>query len=223
MNKIKILTSVLKANDQLAGSTREWFNGKGITAFNMMSSPGSGKTTIIESIVGTMKDRSSVAVLEGDIETTLDSERISKKKVKVVSINTGPFGGDCHLEASWIRTALGELDLKKVKTVIIENIGNLVCPAEFDTGSHRNIVVLSVPEGDDKPAKYPLAFNKADLVILNKIDLLPYVDFDKKTFLKNLRSVNPKAKVIETSGKTGSGIHKVSEWMDAQRMTRRKK
>jgi len=204
--EIKVLKKILETNEKMADENRRFLRERGILCVNMMSSPGSGKSSIIKKTVENLGDRFKFGVIEGDIQTTLDAERMARLGVETFQINTGPFGGDCHLEAGWIRAALNEMKLDGLDFLFIENIGNLVCPAEFDVGSHLNVVVLSTPEGEDKPLKYPLMFRVSHVMLINKIDLLPHLDMDVETLRKNALGVNPGLKIIEVSAKTGEGI-----------------
>ncbi|MFH1415192.1 MAG: hydrogenase nickel incorporation protein HypB [Elusimicrobiota bacterium] len=211
--EIKILKKMLAANDRVAEELRNDFSLKNVYAVNMMSSPGSGKTAVIDRTLELMGREFRIGVIEGDIETSLDAERLSAHNVPVVSINTGPFGGDCHLESSWIREASSEIGLDNVDILFIENIGNLVCPAEFDTGAHTDIVILSTTEGEDKPLKYPLVFSKAGLLLINKCDLLDVLDFDIDMLEENARKTNPAIEIIRISAKTGEGFDKWTDWV----------
>ena len=215
--EIKVLKKILDTNEKMADENRRFIREKGILCVNMMSSPGSGKSTIIERTVEKLGDRFKFGVIEGDIQTTLDAERMARLGVETFQINTGPFGGDCHLEAGWIRAALNEMKLDGLDFLFIENIGNLVCPAEFDVGSHLNAVVLSTPEGEDKPLKYPLMFRVSHVMLVNKIDLLPHLDMDVEALRKNALGVNPGLKIIEVSAKTGQGIDRWIELLLAER------
>lgn len=207
--EIKIMQKILNVNDRIADELRSEMGKKGIVYINLMSSPGSGKTKLLEQTAGKLKQK--IFVIEGDIQTTLDAERLARAGIGVYQINTGPFGGDCHLEAGWIRSALEEIELDNVKYLFVENIGNLVCPAEFDVGAHINVVVLSVTEGEEKPLKYPLAFRNSQLCLISKTDLLPYLDIDLEMMKANIKKINPKIRIIELSAKTGKGI---PEWLD---------
>jgi len=207
MKKIKTLRSVFAANDQVAYELRKELKGKGVTFINIMGSPGSGKTSLIERTMDELKDK-KFAIIEGDIETSIDAEKLQKKGVEIYQINTGPFGGDCHLEAAWIRTAIGEMNLEGVDFLLVENIGNLVCPAEFDTGAHINVVVLSVTEGEDKPLKYPLMFRRSQILVISKTDLLPYLDVSLENIVRNARKINKDILVFPLSVKTGEGVEK---------------
>ncbi len=211
--QIKILKKVLAANDRVADDSRKHYSDNGVLAINLMSSPGSGKTTLIEKTIQALKGKKRIGVVEGDIETSLDADKIAKHGVPIVSINTGPFGGACHLEAAWIRQAADQMDLKEIDLLFVENIGNMVCPAEFDTGSHFNVAVLSTPEGEDKPLKYPLLFNTSQVVVINKCDLLGVLDLDIGLMKENIKKVNPKAVIIELSTKTGEGFDKWTDWL----------
>lgn len=208
MKEIKILKSVFGANDQIAESLRKELSEKNISLLNFMGSPGSGKTSIIESTIQMIPEK-RFTVIEGDIETSIDAERLSKLNIQIYQINTGPFGGDCHLEASWIKSAISEMNLKDVDYVFIENIGNLVCPAEFDTGAHKNIVILSVTEGEDKPLKYPLIFRRSHYLLISKIDLIPYLDVNVDKIIENANKINPDLKIFKISSKSKEGME---EW-----------
>ncbi|MBL4931729.1 hydrogenase nickel incorporation protein HypB [Clostridium paridis] len=210
MSKIKVLTKIFKANEELGSTNREKFREKGIFAINLMSSPGSGKTSILEKIIKKMKDDFNIAVIEGDIYTAKDAERIDALGVQTIQINTQ---GACHLDSSMIKEALEELDLESVDLLIIENVGNLVCPAEFEVGEDVKISVLSIPEGSDKPSKYPLMFEKSSAIILNKMDLLDFTNFNKEEFYGDINSINANAKVFETSCMRNEGLEEVCKWV----------
>ena len=202
--EIKVMKNILATNDKMAMELREILRKKGILFINLMSSPGSGKTSLLEKTAKSYNGK--LAVIEGDIETTLDSQRIANAGMLSYQINTGPFGGDCHLESGWIKSALEEIDLNDVDILFVENIGNLVCPAEFDVGAHFNIVLISTTEGEDKPLKYPLAFQNSSVCIITKTDLTQYLDIDLAQLKKNIKKVNPKMKVLELSSKNGDGM-----------------
>jgi hydrogenase nickel incorporation protein HypB len=208
--KINVVQKVMKVNDELAAVVRARLKAAGILGINMMSAPGSGKTTLLEALIEQLHARCPLSVIEGDPETALDAERIARCGVPVVQIETS---GGCHLEANLVLQALDKLPLNDTRLLFIENVGNLVCPAEFDLGEAARIVMVSVPEGHDKPAKYPKIFRKANLVILNKIDLLPYVEFDVDRFRRNMASIVPDVPVLETSCTTGAGIQAVADWV----------
>jgi len=213
--EIRVMKKILSANDEIASQLRDELRKKDIFYMNLMSSPGSGKTTLITKTAQKIKRK--IFVIEGDIQTTLDAEKITKAGIGAYQINTGPFGGDCHLESGWIKAALNEINLCNVEILFVENIGNLVCPAEFDVGAHINTVVLSVTEGEDKPLKYPLAFRNSQLCLISKIDLLPYLDVSLKKMKENINRVNPQMKIIELSAKTGEGIEEWVEFLLASR------
>lgn len=214
--EVSVLRNVLDANDLIARENRKAFDAHGCFVVNLMSAPGSGKTTILERTLHALDGRLKAAVIEGDVLGTLDADRLTPLGVPVVQINTDPhFGGECHLDARMIRNALPALALAGLDLIVIENVGNLVCPAEFRVGEDRKVMVLSVAEGDDKPLKYPLMFRVSHLLLLNKIDLLDHVDFDLARFRANLGRVNPGLPVIELSAKTGQGIDAWIDWLEA--------
>jgi hydrogenase nickel incorporation protein HypB len=214
--EIKVVRRVLDANDMLAARNRELFNAKKVFVLNVMSSPGSGKTTTLVKSLELLMPQLRCAVIVGDICTTHDADRLSASGSPVVQINTDEFGGDCHLAAHVVEKALGGIDLDAVDLLIVENIGNLVCPAEFDIGEDKRVVVLSVTEGEDKPAKYPLMFRQCDALLLNKIDLLPYLDYDKELTLRSIEQIHPGMPVFEISAKTGHGLDAWLAWLKTQ-------
>jgi hydrogenase nickel incorporation protein HypB len=207
--KINVMQKLLKANDAIADEIRSSLKNKGIFFVNLMSSPGSGKTTLIEETVKKLGKK--IKVIEGDIQTTLDAERLQKLGVQAYQINTGPFGGDCHLEAAWIKTAIAELGTDGMELLFVENIGNLVCPAEFDVGAHLNVLLISVSEGEDKPLKYPLAFQVSSLCLITKTDLLPLKHFSLEKLRQNISQVNPACAIIEVSAHSGAGLE---SWLE---------
>ncbi|HUU56684.1 MAG TPA: hydrogenase nickel incorporation protein HypB [bacterium] len=209
--EIKIVKKVLAANEKLADEIRELLARKGVYAFNLIGAPGAGKTLLLESTFDAAAADIRPGVVEGDIATTADAERLQRFGVPIVQINTGPFGGDCHLAPNLIRAALDELPLDDVDAVFIENVGNLVCPAEFYVGENEKVVVLSVTEGEDKPLKYPLAFREAAAAVITKIDLLPHLDVDEAALRENVAAVNPKLAVFALSARTGEGL---AAWVD---------
>lgn len=213
MSEIKVVTNILKANDELTAINREKLDEKNIYVINLMSSPGSGKTSILEKIITRLRSELKIAVIEGDLYTTMDAQRIESKGVPVVQINTG---GACHLDAYMIRDALSGLDLEGLELLVVENVGNLVCPAEFEIGENIKITVLSTTEGNDKPLKYPLAFEKSGAVILNKIDLLSYTNFDKQRFYEDVRSINDSLVFFETSCTKDQGLDELCDWIRKQ-------
>ena len=208
---IPVETPILKENAKFAEHNREHLREKGVVAFNIMGSPGSGKTTLLERIAPFIVEKHGISVIEGDLATDNDAKRIGNAGITAHQINTG---GGCHLDAKMVHHAMHELGFSDGDILFIENVGNLVCPADFDLGEDFRIVVLSVPEGDDKPLKYPPMFNRADLVVLSKTDLLPHLSFDTDSFRAGLRIVNPRAKVIEFSSVSGDGAEAVVRWIE---------
>ncbi|MFC1670891.1 hydrogenase nickel incorporation protein HypB [Spirochaetota bacterium] len=206
--EIKILKDIMESNKEMASEVKTLLKDKKVYMIDIMSSPGSGKTTLTDVILSRLKDKYNIAVIEGDIKTTKDAERLVKHNIPIVQIETERFGGDCHLESSWILKCFDSFDLDNLDFIIIENVGNLVCPAEFELGDDERVVVLSVTEGEDKPAKYPLAFHTSHTLILNKIDLLPYLDYSMDELFVNLKSVNPNLNIFEVSATKGDGIIK---------------
>ncbi len=209
--EIKIVKKVLEAHEKLAEEIATLLARKGVYAINIIGSPGSGKTLLLERTFEAAAAALKPGVIEGDIATTADAERLQRFGVPVVQINTGPFGGDCHLAPNLIRAALEELPLDDLDAVFIENVGNLVCPAEFNIGENEKVVVLSLAEGEDKPLKYPLAFHEAKAVVINKTDLLPYLDVDVSALRENVAAANAALSVFEVSAKTGEGV---AAWVD---------
>jgi hydrogenase nickel incorporation protein HypB len=212
--RIRLEKRVVAESDRLAAELVERFNRAGVFVANLMSSPGSGKTSLLEETARRLAGELRMAVIEGDLATDRDAQRIKKAGIPCRQINTG---GGCHLSARQILDALPEFDLEQLDVLFIENVGNLVCPAEFDLGEHRRVVLASTPEGDDKPVKYPVAFNKADCVVLNKIDLAGATDFSRDAFLTFVRGLNPAAPILEISCRTGEGLDGWLAWVRAQR------
>lgn len=209
-----VLENILSENDRVAAENRALFAEHGIRVINVMSSPGAGKTTLLRATLPRLTDRVGVGVIEGDIATGIDADQLRGLGAQVSLVNTGNgFGGECHLDAVMVRAGLRELDLTQIDTLIIENVGNLVCPAEFDVGQHQRAMVYSLTEGEEKPLKYPVMFRAADVVVINKIDLAPYLDADLAVFRDNLAKVNPTADVIELSAKTGEGVDAWLAWL----------
>jgi hydrogenase nickel incorporation protein HypB len=209
-----VLENVLDANDTLARANRDMFDRAETYTINMMSSPGAGKTALLERTLERLRNQLRLGVLEGDVQTTLDADRLARFHIPLVQVNTDPgFGGECHLDANMVRSGLGELPLEDIDILIIENVGNLVCPAEFRVGEDVRVMVYSVTEGEEKPLKYPLMFRSADLVLVNKVDLLEHLDFDLEQFLGNLDAVNPGVKTILTSARTGQGVDEWCDWL----------
>lgn len=211
--KITVVKNILEANERIAEENRKLFQEKHVTVINLMSSPGAGKTSLLERTIDTLGNRIRIGVVEGDIESTQDAERISKKGVQVVQINTG---GACHLDGNMVRDALPAFDLSKLDLLVVENVGNLVCPAEFNMGEDHKVMILSVAEGDDKPAKYPLMFHESSVLLINKVDLLPYVDCSVERIKEVSLGIHPKLEIFEISCKTGEGIDQWSEWLLTQ-------
>jgi hydrogenase nickel incorporation protein HypB len=206
--------NVLDANDTLARANRDLFDRAGTYTINMMSSPGAGKTALLERTLERLRNQLRLGVLEGDVQTTLDADRLARFHIPLVQVNTDPgFGGECHLDANMVRSGLGELPLEDIDILIIENVGNLVCPAEFEVGEDVRVMVYSVTEGEEKPLKYPLMFRSADLVLVNKVDLLEHLDFDLDQFLGNLDAVNPGVRTVLTSTRTGQGVDEWCDWL----------
>ena len=214
---IEIKKSVFAENDRDADELRKELKDKGVYLLNLMSSPGSGKTTTLIRTVNLLKDRFRIAVMEADIDSDVDAVKIKDATgIESIQLHTG---GMCHLDAEMTRQGLDNLPLKDFDLVVLENVGNLVCPAEFDTGSCRNAMILSVPEGDDKPLKYPLMFSVCDVVVINKMDVLPYFDFDLEKCKENIRMRNPKAKVIPVCARTGEGVEAFADWLAEEVIT----
>ncbi len=208
---IEVKRNIMAKNDDTAARLRAELREKGIYMLNLMSSPGSGKTTTLTGLINLLKDKLRIAVIEADIDSDVDARTISDTTgVRAIQLHTG---GGCHVEANMAEESLKVLDAGDADLVILENIGNLVCPAAFDTGATRNITILSVPEGDDKPLKYPGMYTICDLVILNKIDVLPYFDFDEEKFADYVRMRNPKAEILRICARTGEGLDAVARWI----------
>jgi hydrogenase nickel incorporation protein HypB len=213
--KVKIVEEALDANNTIARANREDFDRAGVTVVNFMSAPGAGKTSLLEHVVRSLPGV-RVGVLEGDVQGSLDADRLASLHVPVTQLNTDPgFGGECHLDANMVRSALGDLPLGEIDLLVIENVGNLVCPAEFRVGEDRRVMVSSVTEGEDKPLKYPLMFRTCDLVLVNKVDLLPHLDYDLGKFLSNLDQVHPDVEHMLVSARTGEGIDAWRAWLTA--------
>ncbi|MBT3206001.1 MAG: hydrogenase nickel incorporation protein HypB [Gammaproteobacteria bacterium] len=209
---VQIEQDILGKNNEYAAANRSWFNTHGILALNLVSSPGSGKTSLLTRCIDDLKDELTLAVIEGDQQTTNDAERIRETGVKALQINTGK---GCHLDGHMVGHALETLQPEDGSILFIENVGNLVCPAAFDLGEAHKVAILSVTEGEDKPIKYPDMFHAADLLLLNKVDLLPYLDFDVDLCIKYARRVNPGIKIIQLSAKTGEGMDSWYQWIRA--------
>jgi hydrogenase nickel incorporation protein HypB len=213
---IKVLTiseNILGANEEKARRNQSQLDKYGILAVNVMSSPGAGKTSLILQTISQLKEKVRIAVIEGDVASTIDADKVSKQGVTVVQINTA---GGCHLDANMVEKALNNLPLEDIDLLLIENVGNLICPVEFALGEHKKVMLLSLPEGDDKAYKYPLMFTEADVVLINKIDLLPYLEFNAASFIKAVSGLNPEVKIFQTSCKTGQGLEGWFSWLQAQ-------
>jgi hydrogenase nickel incorporation protein HypB len=212
--RVLVLENILSENDRVAGENRQALRAAGVRTVNLMSSPGAGKTTLLRRTLVALADRLRVGVLEGDIATSLDADRLEGLGAAVALVNTAAgFGGECHLDATMVRAGLARLPLAELDLLIVENVGNLVCPAEFAVGEDARAMVYAVTEGEEKPLKYPVMFRAADVVVVNKIDLLPHLDFDLPRFLANLADVNPKATVIQASSRTGEGVDAWCAWL----------
>jgi hydrogenase nickel incorporation protein HypB len=222
VERVEVLERIFDENDRTAAANRADLASAGAVAVNLMSSPGAGKTTLLRESLARLTASMSVGVIEGDIETSLDADRLAGLGAAIALINTGHgFGGECHLDAPMVRSALGRLPLADLDLVLIENVGNLVCPAEFDVGEHARAMIYSITEGEEKPLKYPVMFRSADLVAINKIDLLPHLDFDLDLFRSNLRAINPAVTTIDVSARTGEGVDAWCSWLRDQVANRR--
>lgn len=222
MKEVKVVRRVLDVNETMAGRNRSRFAEKNIFVLNVMSSPGAGKTTVLEKTIAELMPDIRTSVIVGDICTTNDADRLARTGAEVVQVNTDEFGGDCHLAAHVIESACADFDLDALDLLIVENVGNLVCPAEFDIGEDARAVVLSVTEGEDKPIKYPLMFRVCNVALLNKIDLLPHLNFDIKEAAANIKKINPDMPVFETSSQTGEGLEPWIEWVRQQVAAKKK-
>ena len=212
--RVKVVEHALDANDTIARANRADFDGADVTVVNLMSAPGAGKTTLLEQLLAAGVGDLRVGVLEGDVRGSLDADRLAHLGIPVVQLNTdNGFGGECHLDANMVRSALPGLPLEDLDLLIVENVGNLVCPAEFRIGEDARIMVSSVAEGHDKPLKYPLMFRACELVVVNKIDLLAHVDFDMTTFLHHLDAVHPGVAHMLCSASTGAGVGELGDWL----------
>ncbi len=211
--KISVVKNILEANDRIAQENKSIFNEKGLTVFNLMSSPGAGKTSLLEKTIDALKEEIRMGVIEGDIQSSQDAERIARKDIPVVQINTG---GACHIDGNMIRDTFKEFDFDDLDLLVVENVGNLVCPAEFNVGEDFKVMILSVPEGEDKPAKYPLMFHESKALLINKIDLIPYLDVSVEEIRAEALKVNPHLIIFEISCKTGEGLDAWCGWLREQ-------
>jgi hydrogenase nickel incorporation protein HypB len=215
--EIKVLKNILSANEQIAEKNRALLDKNNVFAINMMASPGAGKTSLILETIKRLKGKIRVGVIEGDISSSVDAEAVGKEGVPVIQINTG---GSCHLDANMVASALNNLPLADIDLLFVENVGNLICPAGFVLGERRRVIVCSVPEGDDKPLKYPVMFHEADIVVLNKTDLLPYVKFSREAFSRALKGINERLEIIPVSCTTGQGLDDWVSWLKKQMKAR---
>ncbi|MFI5045016.1 MAG: hydrogenase nickel incorporation protein HypB [Acidimicrobiales bacterium] len=217
VQRVAVLESILSENDRIAAANQRDFVTNGVWTLNLMSSPGAGKTMLLKRTLAGLGEEVRVGVLEGDITTSLDADELDGFGAAISLVNTSAgFGGECHLDAVMVRSGLSRLPLVDLDLLIIENVGNLVCPAEFDVGEHARAMVYAVTEGEEKPLKYPVMFRAVDVVVVNKIDLLPHLDFDLDLFRSNLTAVNPGATVIELSARTGDGVERWCDWLRNQ-------
>jgi hydrogenase nickel incorporation protein HypB len=214
--EIKLVKDILEANEVIAAQNRAFFTRQGVYVVNLMGSPGAGKTTLLERTIESLKVRRKMAVIEGDIATSRDAERIAAHAIPTVQINTG---GACHLDGNMVRGGLGQLDFDGIELLVVENVGNLVCPAEFTIGEDVKVMICSVTEGDDKPLKYPLMFQVSSILLLNKIDLLPHVAFDLERFRADAHKVNPRLEVMPISCQTGEGLDTWLRWLGERSAT----
>lgn len=208
--KIPVIRNILEANERIAEENRKLFEKEKVAVINLMSSPGSGKTSLLECTIDAVKDRIRMGVIEGDVQSTRDAERIAEKGIPAVQINTD---GACHLDGNMVRNALATFDLSQLDLLVVENVGNLVCPAEFDVGEDHKVMILSVTEGSDKPEKYPLMFHESSVLLVNKIDLLPYVDCNVEEIRDISLRINPNLEIFEISCRTGEGIDRWADWL----------
>ncbi len=213
MRKVKVITQILNANDQIAEENQGLLKDHRILALNLMASPGAGKTSLILQTAKALAGRARIGVVEGDVASRIDADKVASHHIPVIQINTA---GECHLDAATVQKALRALPLSEIDLLFIENVGNLICPVEFQLGEELRVVVASVPEGDDKPFKYPGIFTAVNAVVLNKTDLAPYVDFSFDTIRKGIASMNRRAKLFQVSCRTGEGIPAWADWLEAQ-------
>ena len=213
--RIEVLERIFGENDRTAQENRDLLDAHDVVAVDMMSSPGAGKTLLLQRTLAAIAEGVRVGIVEGDIETSIDADRLAGYGAQIALLNTSNgFGGECHLDAPMVRSALARLTLATMDLLIVENVGNLVCPADFDVGAHHRVMVFSITEGEEKPLKYPVMFRSVELLLLNKMDLLPHLDFDMALFERNLRSVNPTVSVVEVSARTGEGLDDWYAWLE---------
>lgn len=218
--RIDVLEDIFSENDRKADANRAALDAAGVVSINLMSSPGAGKTEFVRRVLEKTADTTRYGIIEGDIETSLDADRLEGFGAQISLLNTGHgFGGECHLDAPMVAHALEGLDLPALDVVLIENVGNLVCPAEFEVGEHAKAMVFSITEGEDKPLKYPVMFRSVGAIFVNKMDLAPYLDFDMDLFKRNVHTVNPDAELFFVSAKTGEGMDEAIGWLEAARQT----
>jgi hydrogenase nickel incorporation protein HypB len=213
MKKIEVIQNILEANETISSRNSQLLNENGVFCINIMSAPGAGKTSLLLQTMKLLNDKLNVGIIEGDVASTVDAEKVQSEAQAVVQINTRNMPESCSLMAAMIESALKSMPLDKIDLIFIENVGNLICPSEFTLGEHKRVVISSLPEGDDKPIKYPLIFIDADAVIVNKMDLLPHVDFNIDDFRSSIEGLNPKAEIFQLSCKTGEGIEKWCSWI----------
>jgi hydrogenase nickel incorporation protein HypB len=221
-SRVAVLEDIFSENDRVASENRAMFQAAGVRTVNLMSSPGAGKTTLLKRTLTRLAATTRIGILEGDIATSIDADQLEGFGAAVALVNTDAgFGGECHLDAVMVRSGLSRLRLADIELLIIENVGNLVCPAEFNVGEHAKAMVYAVTEGEEKPLKYPVMFRAVDTVVVNKVDLLPHLDFDLDLFLANLHAVNPKATVIQASARTGAGVEEWCRWLTGSMLEQR--
>ena len=213
MKKIEVIQNILEANETIANRNQKLLNENKVFCINIMSAPGAGKTSLILKTMKLLKDKLNIGIIEGDVASTVDAEKVQSEAKAVVQINTRNMPESCSLMAAMIESALKSMPLDNIDLILIENVGNLICPSEFTLGEHKRVVISSVPEGEDKPIKYPLIFIDADAVIVNKMDLLPHVDFDMTAFRRSIEGLNPKVEISQVSCKTGEGVEKWCSWV----------
>lgn len=212
--RVMVLENILGENDRRAEQNRADLSSHGIRTINVMSSPGAGKTTLLRSLIPRLAEHTRVGVIEGDIATSLDADQLEGLGAQIALVNTGDgFGGECHLDAVMVRAGIDQLDLDDLDLLLIENVGNLVCPAEFDVGQDARLMVYAITEGEEKPLKYPVMFRAVDAVVVNKMDLLEHLDFDLDAFRSNLAEINPDTEILEISARTGEGLDAVADWL----------